>query len=311
VAFQRAQTFLTVLKENPTVAGSKGNLPVTLTSLTIAGTGFDTRDNGNFIVVELSGPGVRDGTPITTVTAVSSTQLTVVIPSPTTTLGLRAQAGGSALFARVISRGVASEVVQIGTVVVSPPQVNGGLTLHVVPASQSTIEIKGDGFNSVASSNTVALFNSAGAPLGISCSSLSYRSGVPMSLLCTLSGAIPGGTTGIKATVTAFGSTSSQGDVVTVVPSPPTVTSSTAALSGATFDIVGNGFDSNRDGVNFVTLSGPGTLGGAFCNTGPAKSPTLFTCQLVGSLVTGGGAVRATIVSFGVPSGASVQVGTA
>jgi hypothetical protein len=184
----------------PTVTASSSNLALNVTTLIIAGTGFDTTAANNTVTFNNGAAG--------TVTAATSTQLTVTFTSPPSSTG--------SLTAVVTSfGGISGFPVQVATVVLATQA-----TLVVVPTPGS-INVNGSS----------SLSTTGGSGLG----AVSYSL---VSGPCTLSGATLTGTgagscivTATKAADSTYASATSSQVTVSVSAGPPPVTN-LAATAG-------------------------------------------------------------------------------
>ena len=117
-------------------------------------------------------------------------------------------------------------------------------------------------------------------------------------------------TTGsLTAVVSSFALSSGAAVQVATVRNPPTVSSSSASLSSAatTLVIAGTGFDTSSPSSTTVALD----LGGSTVpNTVAVTSATSLTVTFTSSPLPTTGSLTAVVSSFGLSSGAAVQVAT-
>ena len=259
----------------PTVtANPSRSIPISTSTLTIAGSGFNaTTPSANTVAFNLGAVG--------TVTAATSTQLTVSLSTSPTSLGN--------LTAVVTSNGGTSGApVQVATV--TPQVASNNLPLA---QSATTLVISGSGFSTTPSSNTVA-FN-LGAVGTVTAATASQ-------LTVTLS-TTPTSLGNLTAAVTTSGFTSPTVQVATVVASPAVTASSASLAAGATqIVIAGSGFNTNA--ASNTVLFNLGVVGTVTAAT--STSLTVFFNTPPATL----GNLTAVVTSNGGTSGAAVQVAT-
>jgi subtilase family serine protease len=258
----------------PTVTQNSATFVVPGTTITIAGTSFSSVAANDSVVF-------NDGA-LGTVTAATTTSLTVTLSTQPTALGtLTAVVGVSGL-----SSGTP---VQVGTVAFAPAVTPS--TATIVPLG-TTITIDGANFSPVAANDSVA-FNLGAVGTVTAASSTSLT--VTFSTSPTIGN--------LTAVVTAAGLTSgSPVQVATVVPTPaPTVTLNTA-LFASTMTINGTFFSpvAANDSVAF-NLGAVGTV--------TAATSTSLTVAF-STLPTSTGSLTAVVTEGGLSSGSPVQVGT-
>ena len=244
----------------PVVTPSTATLPVTATSMTINGSGFDTTAGNDSVSFSGGATG--------TVTSASSTQLTVT--------SLSGLVVGS-LNASVTVNGVSSgPAVQVATVI---PVVTSSTANLAVNATSMTIN--GFGFSTTAGNNTVSF---SGGATGTVTAATSTQLTVT-----SLSGLVLGSLTA-SVTVDGVGS----GTAVQVATVIPVVTSSTAnlAVNATSITINGFGFDSTA-GNDSVTFSN-GVTG-----TVTSASSTQLTVTSLSGLVLGNLTATVTVDGVG------------
>ncbi len=232
----------------PVVTSNTANLPVTASSLTINGFGFDSTASNNTV----SFSGGASGT----VTSASSTQLTV-----TSLSGLLV----GNLTASVTVSGVSSgTAVQVGTVI---PVVTSS-TANLA-ANASSLTINGVGFSTTASNNTVSFSGGASGTVTSASSTQLTVTG--------LNGLVVGNLT---ASVTVSGVSS--GTAVQVGTVIPVVTSSTANLAANASSLTINGF-----GFSTTASNDSVSLSGGASGTVTSASSTQLTVTSLSGLVLG------------------------
>ena len=271
----------------PTVTSTPTNyLATTSPTITINGTGFDTTP-GNNTVNFSTGSG--------TVTAATSTQLTVTFSTPPALGNLTAVVttnGGN-------SGSPSGTPVQVATIIVAAPTVT--LNPANLTTTTSTLTINGTNFIPVAANNTVAFNNGA---VGIVSSATSTQ--LIVSLITPPSSSGP-----LTAVVTIFGgnstplvqlATSTPVQVATVVVAPTvnTVNPPSRAINATTLTITGTGF-STTPASNTVAFN-LGAFGVVTASTS-TQLTVAFTTQ-----PTTVGFLTAVVTASGVSSGAPVQV---
>jgi hypothetical protein len=271
----------------PTVTSTPTNyLATSSPTITINGTGFDTTP-GNNTVNFSTGSG--------TVTAATSTQLTVTFSTPPALGNLTAVVttnGGN-------SGSPSGTPVQVATIIVAAPTVTSNSAN--LTTTTTTLTINGTNFIPVAANNTVAL--SLGA-VGIVSSATSTQ--LIVSLITPPSSSGP-----LTAVVTIYGgnstplvqlATSTPVQVATVVVAPTvnTVNPPSRAINATTLTITGTGF-STTPASNTVAFN-LGAFGVVTASTS-TQLTVAFTTQ-----PTTVGFLTAVVTATGVSSGAPVQV---
>jgi stress response protein SCP2 len=256
----------------PTVTLSTNSLAINATTLTIAGTGFDTTAANNTVTLNNGAVG--------NVTSATATQLIVNLTIPPTTIG--------SLTAVVTSFGGTSGIaVQVANIVAAPTVT---LNTNSLAINATTLTIAGTGFDTVGS-NTVTFNNGA---VGNVTSATATQLVVNLTTPPTTIGSL-------TAVVTSFGGTSGIAVQVANIIAAPTVTLNTnsLAINATTLTIAGTGFDTV--GSNTVTLSsGTGTV------TSATATQLIVTFNTAPSL----GNLTAVVTSFEGTSGNPVQVAT-
>ena len=210
---------------SPTVTSSTASLPVTSTTMTINGTGFDTTTAHDSVTF-------NDGV-TGTVTAATGSSLTVSL----TNLG--SLTGGTALDASVTADGISSgSQVQVATVapVVTPSTAS-------LLASATSMTISGFGFDTTAAHDSVSFDNGVtGSVTGATSSSLTVS--------LTGLGSVGGGTA-LHASVTVDGTSNGSSVQVATVQSPLANTTTTLTDNGPNPSYVGQAvtFTVNTTGV--------------------------------------------------------------
>jgi hypothetical protein len=211
------------LLSGPTVTQSVASVAANATTLTIAGTGFDTTAAHNSVVVK----DTVTGTSITvTPTTVTATSMTVSLT------GIGTLTGGDHLTAVVTTNSVSSgSAVQVGTVI---PVV----TLSKVAATSPTVTINGFGFDPVIAHDVLTLTNNGVAISG------TITAATATSLTVTINSPVNAGT--LSAVVKVNGASS--GAAIQVAAIQPVVTVNTAKLPAGANSILisGFGFDPNH-----------------------------------------------------------------
>ena len=276
----------------PTVTSSASNLALNAATLIIAGSGFDTIAANNTVTLNNGATG--------TVTAATSTQLTVTFTSPPTSTG--------SLTAVVASfGGISGSPVQVATAVLAP------VDCVVSPWSAYGACSASCGGGTQTQTRTIVTPASNG---GAACPALTQSQSCntqPCPVDCAVSAwsacsaSCGGGTqTRTVTTAAAYGGaacpTLSQSCNTQAC---PTVTSSTSSrsISATTVTITGTGFDTTAAN-NTVTfnLGAVGTVTAATSN----QLTVTFTTQ-----PTSIGSLTATVTTNGQSSGSAVQVATA
>ena len=272
----------------PTVTSTPTNyLATTTPTITINGTGFDTTP-GNNTVNFSTGSG--------TVTAATSTQLTVTFSAPPALGNLTAVVttnGGN-------SGSPSGTPVQVATIIVAAPTVTSNSAN--LTTTTTTLTINGTNFIPVAANNTVAL--SLGA-VGIVSSATSTQ--LIVSLITP-----PSSSGSLTAVVTIYGGNSTplvqlatsgsaiQVATVVVAPTVNTVNPPSRAINATTLTITGTGF-STTPASNTVAFN-LGAFGVVTASTS-TQLTVAFTTQ-----PTTVGFLTAVVTASGVSSGAAVQV---
>jgi len=271
---------LTVLNSpvvTPSIANRALNTP-NATTLTITGTGFDATPGNNTVAFTISG-----GSAFGTVTAATSTSLTVTFSTAPTVTGN--------LFAVVTTQvGNSGSPVQVANIVAAPT-----VTLNTINtiANNATLTITGSGFDPVASGNTLVLSSGVG----------NITSATSTSLTVSFTTLPADGV--LTAQVTSFGGSSGTPVQVATIVAAPTVTLSVANQSQivTSLTITGTGF--NPSGPNTVAFT---IAGGTAVGTAVATSSTSLTVTF-STQPTVIGDLFAVVTSFG-GSSTSVQVAT-
>jgi hypothetical protein len=191
----------------PVVTPSVSNVAANATTITIAGTGFDTTPGNNTVAFTLT-----RGTLTGTVMAATATQLTVSV----TGTGLVA---GDAINAVVTTDSVASTSAQVGTVqpVITPS--TAGLS-----AIATTMTIQGFGFNSTTPGNNTVVFTVAHGTLT---GTVMAATNTQLTVALTPTGLVDGDA--VNAVVTTNSVASSSAQVATLQQVAPMFASSGAA----------------------------------------------------------------------------------
>ena len=263
-------TQVATIVPSPTVTSSSASLPITATSITIAGTGFSTTLADDSVVF-------NDGV-VGTITAATATALTVSITTPS--------AVGNLTAVVTSNDGNSGSPVLVATV---KPVVTSNTT--TLPANATSLTIEGFGFDTTAGNNIVA-FND-GAVGTVTAAS-------PTSLTVTFS-TKPTTAGNLTAAVTTDSQSIAAVPVATVI---PVITSNTANLpaSASSMTISGFGFDptASHDAVAFDD----GAVGTVTSATATALTVSFSTKP------TTAGSLTATITTDSESNGPAVPVAT-
>jgi ribosomal protein L6P/L9E len=263
--------------QSPTVTTSSAYLAGNATTLVINGSGFSTTASANTVAFNLGAVG--------TVTAATSTQLTVTFSTAPTSLGN--------LMAVVTTNSVTSgAAVQVATVV---------KPLTVTPRSASvaidapTLVITGNGFNPTSPSANAVAFNlgAVGTVTAATSTSLTVSLTTPPASLGALT-----------AVVTANGATSGAAVQVSTIVAAPSVTetsSTNLAVNAPTLVITGTGFNATFPAANRVAFN-LGAVGTVTAATSTSLTVSFTTPPTSLSTLT------AVVTSYGGSSGAAVTV---
>ena len=258
----------------PVVTANATALPITATTITINGAGFDTTPGNNTVVFDLGAVG--------TVTAATTTQLTVTFSTRPTSVGN--------LTAVVTANGFGSgAAVQVATVI---PVVTGNATN--LAQNAPTILIAGVGFSTTPGNNVVT-FN-----LG-AVGTVTAATATQLTVSFTTQPTATGSLTAVDTTSGLSSGPPVQ--VATVVPAP-TITSSTAQLPQSATTIIITGGNFSPVATDNVVTFNLGAIGTVTAATATQLTVT-FTTQ-----PSALGALTAVISLFGGGSGAPVQVAT-
>jgi len=268
----------------PAVTLNTATLAINATSIVINGTGFSTTLANNTVAFTNSLGSVNG---IGTVTAATSTQLTVTFSTAPT-------APGNLLAVVTLNNAVSSgTAVQVAAIVLPPSVI---LNTSNQSINTPTITIRGTGFDTNPSGNTVTFNNGT---IGTVTSATSTQLTVTITTQPTATG-------NLTAIVNAFGSNNTVAtQVATIVPAvPPIVTSNTAslAINSPTITILGTGFNTTIS--NNTVAFNLGAVG-----TVTAATPTQLTVTF-STLSTSTGNLTAVVTSFGLGSGTATQVAT-
>ena len=256
----------------PIVTATTGFLASNASSIVIHGLGFDPTPGNNSVTFD-------DGA-VGTVTAASSTALTVSFTTLPTALGI--------LNASAVVNGSSSGApVQVATVVY-PPVVTPNTAS--IPANAVSLVIKGANFDAVAANDAVT-FNDGAA------GTVSSASATSLTVLFTTNPITAGSLTAI---VTSNGNISS-GAAVQVATVTPVVTPNTSTIAATATTIVIAGFGFDPTATNNTVVFNNGAVGTV--TTASATSLTV-TFQTMPT----GGSLTAIVTTNGVSSGAAVQV---
>ena len=270
---QSSGTAVQVATVLPVVTSNAAYQPAaSATTLLINGFGFDTTPGSNTVVLS-------DGAVVQSVTATSTSLLTVVLST--------APASAGALTAVVTTDGASSAPVQVAT---PTPVVTSSTTS--LAAGSTTLSISGQGFDPTAANDTVVFTDGSATPVG------TVTAATATSLTVTFS--TPPSVTGqLMAVVTTDGASASSVQVAKIAPA---VTSSTTALAAnaTSLTISGTGFSTTP--ANNTVAFNNGAVGTITAATATSLTVTLSTMpSAVGSLT-------AVVTTNGVSSGSAVQV---
>jgi hypothetical protein len=259
---------------SPTVTPNTANRAINAPTILIAGTNFSATPADNTVAFNLGATG--------TVTAATTTQLTVSFTTPPSTTG--------PLTANVTVFGGSSGATQVATIVPAPT-----VTLNTADRAINapTIVIAGTNFSPTPADNTV-VFN-----LG---ATGSVTAATATQLTVTFS-AQPGATGSLTADVTTFGGSSGATQVATIV-GAPTVTMNTTniAQNAPTITIGGTNFSATP--ANNTVVFNLGAAGTVTSSTATQLTVTFTTPP------SSTGPLTAVVTSNGGSSGAPVQVAT-
>ncbi len=267
-------TAVQVATVKPAVTTATTTLAANLTTLIIAGSGFDTTTANNTVTFTNGAVGtVADATP---------NALTV-------TISTKPIAGS--LNATVTTNGIVGTSTQVATIkpVVTTSTSNFSL-------NGTSLVINGFGFSPIITSDTVTF---TGVPVG----RVTAASTTSLTVLLTKSPTAVGTLTG-SVTVNGISSgTAVQLAQVVATSTAPTVTAITSSISAnaATITVTGTGF-STTPGQNAVTFNN-GAVGAVTASTATSLTVTMSTKPKAGSLT-------AIVATNGVASGTAVQVAT-
>lgn len=278
----------------PTVTAHATQLANNAPSISISGAGFNPTASGNSVAFNLGAVG--------TVTAATSTSLTVAFSTLPTSLG--------SLTAVVTSYGNPSLApVQVATVVAAPTVTESNVLLA---DNAPTLTIAGTGFDALTpSANTVAFTLGA---VGTVTAATSTSLTVTFTTLPN-NGDMAYNAQGeaLTAVVTANGGTSGAAVEVAKVMPAPIVTESTAAiaLAATVLTISGTGFSTTGNNSVVLTLTDDAGVATIVPATVTANSGAVqLTVALPSSGLPAAGTLTAVVTSNGGTSGAAVQVAT-
>ncbi|MCY2982129.1 MAG: hypothetical protein NTY15_00640 [Planctomycetota bacterium] len=263
-------TSLQVATIIPVITSSTANAGVNDTTMTINGFGFDSATPANNVVTLSSGTG--------TVTAASTTSLTVTFGTKPTAGNLRASVATNTL-----SSGSSVQVATVKPIITS--------STASMNANATTVTIAGFGFDTILANNTV-VFNS-GAEGTVTAATATL-------LTVTFADGKKPAAGSLTAQVTT--NSISSGTAVQVASTVPLVTASTAnvGIDSSTLEINGIGFDAiaSRNVVAFNN----GAIG-AVTNATATRLTVAFSTK-----PTSIGSLTATVTTNSVASASSVQV---
>jgi hypothetical protein len=256
----------------PVVTASTANLAINAGSIVINGFGFSATAANNTVTF-------NDGAVAGTITAATTTSLTVTLATKPTSLG--------SLTATVGVAGATSTAAQVATVVPVVTSSTANLS-----ATAATLTINGFGFDTTPSKNTV-LFNNGAAGV--------VTGATATSLTVTFSVAPAAGS--ITAAVTTDGvSSGTQVQVATVV---PVVTGSAASLAANAAQLVITGF-----GFSLTPSKNVVTFNGLAVGTVTAATATSLTVSFTSASKLTAGSLTASVATNSTSSGTPVQVAT-
>lgn len=266
-----SETPVQVATLSPVVTLSTTSQAVTATTITIAGSGFDTTASRNTVVFNNGAVG--------TVTTATSTSLTV-------NLSTRPVSAGS-LNATVTVNGAASiALVQVANIV---PLVTASTTN--LSAGAASVVINGFGFDPIFTRNTVLFNNGAvGVVTAATATSLTVRIDTKPTAVGSLTAAV---------TTNSI----SSGNPIQVAAVIPSVTASTAAITGSTTTLTIRGFGFSTTSNNNTVLFNNGAVGTVTTATVTTLTVSLGTPPVAGNLT-------AIVTTSSLSSGTAVQVGT-
>ena len=256
----------------PVISSATTSLAANLTTLTIAGTGFDTTAANNSVTFNNGAVG--------TVTDSTETSLTVAIST-------KPIAGN--LVATVSTNGVSGTAAQVATINPVVTASTSNLSLN-----GTNLVINGYGFSPAINNNTVAF---VGGAVG----KVTAATTTTLTVLLTTKPSVVGALNGSVTTSTRSSGAAVQVAQVVVATTAPTITSSATSLSAsaASITITGTGF-STTPGHNIVTFSG-GAIGTVTAATATSLTVSFSTKPKAGSLT-------AIVAANGVLSGTAVAV---
>ena len=281
----------------PTVTQNNATLSSSATSLTIAGSGFDTSSpTTTTVALSLNGTTVPN-----TVVVSSSTSLTVTFfnsaffNSALPTTGV--------LTALVSSFGLSSAAVQVATVLY-PPRVTANSA--ILSSAATSLAISGTGFESTSPTPTTVALTVDGVIIPSSTFSVAVAS--PTSLSITFTSPPLSNSGELLAVVTSSG-LSSAPTVVATVRNPPTVVQNADVISYdlPSLVILGTGFDAtSTPTTTTVSLQ---LNGSSIAHSVTVSSSTSLTVSFSTLPLPVVGNLTALVTSFGLSSGSPVVVG--
>ncbi len=213
----------------PVVTSSTTGLPANANSIIIAGLGFDTTITNDLVTFDNGAVG--------TVTAATSTQLTVSLSTRPVTAG----SFSAVVTANGISSGVPVQVAAVTPVVTS--------ATTAVAANASTITINGFGFDPVVANNSISFNNGAVGTI---------TSASPTSLTVAFS-TKPTSAGSLTAVVTTNSQTSGAATQVAAI--TPVVTMSTASIAANASSIIIAGLGFSTTAANNTVVFNNGAVG--------------------------------------------------
>lgn len=257
----------------PAITSSTANLNANASTITIQGFGFDTTAGDNIVTFDKGAAG--------SVISATPTSLTVRFTTNPTSAG--------SLTASVATDTLSSgALVQVATVI--PVVSNGSSSL--VAADATSVTIRGFGFDTTASNNTVTfvggaagtVFSSTGTTLVVNFTTKPSTAGL------------------LTASVTT--NSQSSGAAVAVAKVTPVVSLNSGAVQAAsagTIQIVGLGFDTTAS--NNTVVFDSGAIGSVLTSTATLLNVSFSTKPTAGDL-------KAVVITNGVSNGTAVKVAT-
>ena len=259
----------------PVVTTITSDLAANAHTLTIQGFGFDTTVGNNTVTLDDGAAG--------TVTAATSTRLTVTLSTDPTTAGEL----DASVATDTLSSGAEVQVATVTPVVTS--------STLAMAAGATTLTIDGYGFDTTSANDALTLSDGTVGSISVPNAT---------SIVVTFSTG-PSTVGSLTAQVTADLAASGPAvQVATVTPVVLTNAGNILATNAGSVTIIGLGFDTGTFSNNSVTFND-----GAVAGSVTGATATTLTVAL-GSAPTTAGSLTAVVTTDGVASGSAIQVGT-